>query len=300
VIVHATDRVTLHHGDALDVLRTMAPESVDCCITSPPYYGLRDYGMVGQLGAESTPIEYVENLRAVFAEVRRVLATDGTLWLNLGDTYAPTKAMLGIPWRTAFRLADDGWIIRNAIVWHKPNGKPDPVKDRLAGKYELFFMFSRSRRYWFDLDAIREEPIKHAKGTRDESSPLRGVSEHDAASGHKGGGHKGGYRGTHINGRNPGDVWSISTHPFPAAHFATFPPDLPRRAVLAGCRPGGVVLDPFTGAGTTGMVAGELGRRFIGIDLSADYLAMSLRTRLANNDSGTDSPGRTSTDAGAR
>jgi site-specific DNA-methyltransferase (cytosine-N4-specific) len=272
--IHYTDdTITLHHGDAAAVLATLPDRSADCVVTSPPYFGLRDYGVAEQIGAERSPGEFVERLRLVFDQVRRVLADDGTCWINLGDSYnayngnrgpsatgfsrndplpaRPTgyglsapelaaKNLIGIPWRVAFALQDDGWILRNAIIWHKPNAMPESVTDRLGTRYETLFMLTRSQRYWFDLDPIREQS------------------------------------------RNPGDVWRINTQPFPGAHFAVYPPELVRRCVVAGCKPGGVVLDPFHGSGTTGAVATSLGHRYTGIDLSAEYLDMSLTTRLAN------------------
>ncbi|HLS49345.1 MAG TPA: site-specific DNA-methyltransferase [Actinomycetaceae bacterium] len=297
------EHLTLHHGDALDVLRRMDAGSVDCIVTSPPYYGLRDYGVDGQLGAEASPAEYVENMRALFAEARRVLADDGTLWLNLGDSYSgyhgnkrvgdgpapsdkpgyrenmrislpggvPPKNLLGIPWRVAFALQDDGWILRNDIIWHKPNAMPESVTDRLSTRHEHLFLFSKSRRYWFDLDAIRVPP---------------GESRNPAAVSPRKYGHiqmgKGSINtdGWNAGPVNPGDVWTIPTVPFPGAHFAVFPPALAERCILAGGKPGGTVLDPFSGSGTTGLAAAKHGRRYVGIDLNADYLDLSLRTRL--------------------
>lgn len=272
---HRSERVTLWHGQALDVLRGMKDASVDCVVTSPPYFGLRDYAVDGQIGMEPTMSEYVENLRSVFAEMRRVLADDGTFWLNLGDSYSsgsrtyydtssgktagrvgharptsglPGKNLLGIPWRVALALQEDGWILRNDVIWSKPNAMPFSGKDRLASRYEHVFLFTKSSGYHFDLDAIR---IPHTSPQT--SNPL---------------------------GKNPGDVWTISTKPFPEAHFATYPPELPLVCVRAGCKPNGVVLDPFSGAGTTGLAALEEGHRYVGIDLSAEYLDLSLRTRL--------------------
>lgn len=321
---YADDSLTLYHGQSLDVTRTLADQSVNCVVTSPPYYGLRDYDEPGQYGLEATPAEYVENIRALFSEVRRVLADDGTLWLNLGDSYSgstgsgapssastlrgnghigggpkqqqgagrpsshrakavtaspqrldegglPAKNLLGMPWRVAFALQDDGWILRNAIVWNKSNAMPESVTDRLTNRHELVFMFSKSRRYWFDLDPIREPHV--SEPGREGENYMRGQKAMRAV-----GPNSGRYS---PNGANPGDVWTIATVPFPGAHFAVFPPEMPRRCILAGCKPGGTVLDPFSGSGTTGMVAGQLGRRYIGIDLSAKYLADSLRTRLA-------------------
>lgn len=299
---YTDDQVTLWHGDSMQVLTVLPAESVNCCVTSPPYYGLRDYGNEGQYGLEPTPAAYVETMRALFAEVRRVLAKDGTLWLNIGDSYQstggktgvgpnakvgstirqeigrtrpvsnlPDKNLLGIPWRVAFALQDDGWILRNAIVWAKPNAMPESVADRLSSKHELIFLFSRSRKYWFDLDPIRVDP----KDSRNEVKADRKYAQL------QGGTNSINETGWRVAPANPGDVWEIPTTPFPGAHFAVFPPEIPRRAILDGCKPGGTVLDPFSGSGTTGLIAGKLGRRYVGIDLSATYLDLSIRTRLA-------------------
>lgn len=298
------DSVMLYQGDAADVLSQLEADSVDCIVTSPPYFGLRDYGVDGQLGAEASPAEYVENLRAVFSEARRVLADDGTLWLNLGDSYysgrgnpgpnsadeknparrgwvrpvdrpgqswAKPKDLLGIPWRVAFALQDDGWTLRNSIIWHKPNAMPESVTDRLSTRHENVFMFSKGRRYWFDLDPIREPHVSDP--LREGANALRGQKAMRAVGPNSGSYSEG--------GRNPGDVWTLATQPFPGAHFATFPVALPERCILAGCKPGGTVLDPFSGSGTTGLAAAKHGRRYIGIDLNPDYLELSLRTRLA-------------------
>lgn len=308
----ADDGVTLYHGQALDVVRALPDASVDCCVTSPPYYGLRDYGVDGQIGLEATPAEYVETLRELFAEVGRVLTHDGTLWLNLGDSYsgkanggesfdrhrgaghragvvaaqrnttatAPYKSLLGIPWRVALALIDDGWILRNAIVWHKPNAMPESVVDRLNCRYEHVFLFTRSPRYYFELDEIREA---YAPATEDRYryEYQAGGATNDAQI--KGTAHlsSGGKIDANPLGRNPGDVWSITTKPFAGAHFATMPLDLAERCIAAGCEPHGTVLDVFSGSGTTGLAASRLGRRYVGIDLNADYLDLSLRTRLA-------------------
>ncbi len=299
------DHVTLWHGDALDVLRRMESGSVDCVVTSPPYYGLRDYGVDGQLGAEDSPTEYVENMRVLFAEARRVLADDGTLWINLGDSYVhrrasgpqgatgeraeraftaagaggwvgmPDKNLMGVPWRVAFALQDDGWTLRNDIIWHKPNAMPESVTDRLSTRHEHLFLLTKSRRYWFDLDPIRE---KHADSSIARSGRAFTADTHRDYTG----------AAQTLNpaqfvnaaGKNPGDVWSIGTQPFSGAHFAVFPLELPERCILAGCKPGGTVLDPFSGSGTTGLAAAKHGRRYVGIDLNANYLDLSLRTRL--------------------
>lgn len=302
-IHYQDDQVTLHHGDALDVARELPAGAADCIVTSPPYFGLRDYGEPGQYGLEATPAEYVETMRALFAELRRVLADDGTLWLNLGDSYAGSwgnqghksdrddlnaarrrcgaytatthtgsirpgmpaaKNLMGVPWRVAFALQDDGWILRNAIIWHKPNAMPSSVTDRLSGRYEHVFMFSESPRYWFDLDAVRVE----YGGDRDPSRRARSGAVNKVNSVAT--------AWQEDRGRNPGDVWEIPTQPFPGAHFAVFPVALPQRCILAGCKPGGTVLDPFNGSGTTGLAAQRTGRRYIGIDLNREYLDLTL------------------------
>ncbi|MFD5838189.1 DNA-methyltransferase [Streptomyces collinus] len=273
------------------MLRTLPDTSVNCIVTSPPYYGLRDYGTDGQYGLEASPAEYVETMRALFAEARRVLADDGTLWLNLGDSYAwgsqrstgrrglvendrersgaityglPEKNLIGVPWRVAFALQDDGWILRNEIIWHKPNAMPESVRDRLSNRHEHLFMFSKSPRYWFDLDAVRE-PIQHPGKSRSAGGHFQRAGDGVARP------HTGLQTDGHTNGRNPGDVWSLATRPYPAAHFAVFPIDLPLRCIKAGCKPGGTVLDPFSGSGTTGAAARRLDRRYVGIDLNPAY-----------------------------
>ncbi|WP_037616358.1 DNA-methyltransferase [Streptomyces aureus] len=294
-------QVTLLLGDALDTLRTLPDGAVDCIVTSPPYFGLRDYGTPGQYGLEATPAAYVETMRVLFAEARRVLADDGTLWLNLGDSYAyppgsthrqgqtgqrkdctftaetirgttalPTKNLIGIPWRAAFALQDDGWILRNEVIWYKHNAMPESVTDRLSSRHEHLFLLTKASRYSFDLDAIREphsmRPQRRPRGHKERQrlgvlpAQTHSTSQRDEP----------GVDG-HPLGRNPGDVWDITTKPYPAAHFAVFPIELPLRCIKAGCRPGGTVLDPFSGSGTTGAAARQLGRKYIGIDLNPDY-----------------------------
>lgn len=303
---YSDDTLTLLVGDAAETLRTLPEGSVDCVVTSPPYYGLRDYlGNPGQIGLEDTPAEYVARLVDVFRGVWRVLADDGTVWLNLGDSYStgsggqsnlaalgrrlgtggghsadaakqrraatrsvPPKSLLGIPWRTALALQDTGWTLRNAIVWHKPNAMPESVTDRLSTRHELLFLLTKSRRYWFDLDAIREP---HAESTiaaahrarKPYEAPGQRPNTKSRPAGEK--------------GANPGDVWSINTRPLTDAHFAAYPVELPRRCIAAGCKPGGVVLDPFSGAGTTALAAQQLGRRAIGIDINREYHEIALR-----------------------
>lgn len=269
-IYYSDDQITLHHGDALEVLRGLSDTSVDSCVTSPPYFGLRDYGEEGQYGREATPIEYVETMRQVFAEVRRILADDGTLWLNLGDTYGRSGDLTGIPWMVAFALQGDGWILRNAVIWSKPNAMPESATDRLSSRYEHVFLLAKTRSYWFDLDPIRVI----YDGDRSESRRARTghVNKENSA--------KAAWLPNAELGRNPGDVWDISTQPFPGAHFAVMPAVLAERCIQAGAKPGGVVLDPFSGSGTTGLAAQKHGRRYVGIDLNSAYLDLSLKTRL--------------------
>ncbi|MFF1574702.1 DNA-methyltransferase [Leifsonia sp. NPDC058292] len=303
------DQVTLLLGDALDQLRTLPDGSVDCVVTSPPYFALRDYGTAGQYGLEATPAEYVETMRALFTEARRVLADDGTMWINLGDSYSgswgnqgrgeprpmkqevhdgrypaketrtgsvppgtpPAKNLLGVPWRVAFSLQDDGWILRNEVIWQKPNAMPESVRDRLSSRHEHLFLFSKSQRYHFDLDAIRE-PWKPASVDHHEKYGGRYDAQYEPPGiKHSGSSSTLQYAKVNPLGRNPGDVWSITTKPYPGAHFAVFPIDLPLRCIKAGCKPGGTVLDPFSGSGTTGAAARELGRKYIGIDLNPEY-----------------------------
>jgi DNA modification methylase len=289
--------VTVYLGDAAEVLAEQTAGSVQCIVTSPPYFGLRDYGVDGQLGLEASPAEYVAAMVAVFTESRRVLADDGVLWLNLGDSYAstggrsgiganatvgstirqdetrtrpvsalPSKNLLGVPWRVAFALQDAGWILRNAVIWNKPNAMPESVTDRLSTRYEHVFLFSKSRRYCFDLDPIREAPTNRKVQPSDFTKATEPWGSGTGLAIHTG------TRLPHDGGRNPGDVWTISTSPFPGAHFACMPPELARRCILAGCPEDGTVYDPFTGSGTTAMVARSLGRRFVGSELNPDYI----------------------------
>lgn len=313
-VYYSDEQVTLHLGDALDVAKTLPDGVADCIVTSPPYFGLRDYGTEGQYGLEASPSLYVARIRRLFSELHRVLADDGTLWLNIGDSYSgsmgnqgrkpdggqhgfqkvtdgrypdraprwgqldvpPAKNLLGVPWRVALALQDDGWILRNAIIWHKPNAMPESVTDRLSNRYEPIFVFSKSRRYWFDLDPIREG-TGWGGGRTWEERKASGEPNRAGLAGQQAVG-RGGF--TTTQGRNPGDVWSIPTQPFPGAHFACFPVALPQRCILAGCKPGGTVLDPFNGSGTTGLAAQRTGRRYIGIDINAEYLDLTLSTRL--------------------
>jgi site-specific DNA-methyltransferase (cytosine-N4-specific) len=402
--------VTLYTGDATRTLAGLPDSSAHCVVTSPPYWGLRDYGTgrwVGgdpdcrhlavvrhdgnvaqsrqpsvvdpaashhggvprrcrrcgahrddqQHGLEPNPDGYVDRLRGVFTELWRVVANTGTVWLNLGDSYSaeppgltndplrastltgktaaaplresvrsagvrrtgavPRKNVIGMPWRVAFALQRDGWIVRNAIIWHKPNAMPESVRDRLSARYETIFLLTKQQRYYFDLDAIRE-PLARPEALTEGSviggatkgchagvgatARRRGRSVYGTAAGkytevvpfaaHQPGDamrpsgrqHDAG----HPRGKNPGDVWSMSTRPLREAHYAAFPVDIPLRCIAAGCPEGGVVLDPFSGAGTTGLAARQLGRRYIGIDLNDDFHDIALR-RLGAAPS---SPGR--------
>ena len=313
-------------GDSLDVLRTLDAESVQTCITSPPYWGLRDYGSEGQLGLEPTPEQYVENLVSVFREVRRVLRDDGTLWLNLGDSYAGSwgnqgrkpergtqrpingpmltpvhdgrhgdpnasntgqtppglkpKDLVGIPWRVAFALQADGWWLRSDIIWSKPNPMPESVTDRPTRSHEYIFLLTKSARYVYDADAIREEFIE-AGGQAMPRDVHGSAMARAGANGQPDRGNLGGYPQTQA-GRNKRSVWSVTTQPFPGAHFATFPPKLIEPCILAGSPPDSTVLDPFAGSGTTGLVALRHNRDFIGIELSAEYAEMA-RDRIRDD-----------------
>ena len=279
-------------GDVLDISRGLPDESVKCCVTSPPYWGLRDYGVAGQLGLESTPEEYVEKLVEIFREGRRVLRDDGTVWLNLGDSYAGAgqggggnrkgnehgqhdamvgtsrglkpKDLVGIPWRVAFALQADGWYLRQDIIWHKPNPMPESVTDRCTKSHEYIFLLSKSARYYYDNEAIKEPAKWERWGDQTENKQHSGTASH-----------LGGKSTSELpikDTKNKRSVWTVPTRPFSGAHFAVFPPQLIEPCILAGCPEGGVVLDPFFGSGTTGIVAHKFGRRFIGIDLNRGYL----------------------------
>ena len=281
-------------GDCIESLKTLDDESVNCCVTSPPYWGLRDYGESDQLGLEQTPEEYVANMVKVFSEVKRVLTKDGTLWLNLGDSYAgncsrtssgragmgkeregiysrlgdglKSKDLVGIPWRVAFALQADGWYLRQDIIWHKPNPMPESVTDRCTKSHEYIFLLSKSPKYYYDHEAVKEkcseatierfkQDIESQTGSNrvpfKNNGNIKAVGDGEL--------------------RNKRSVWTVNTQPYSEAHFATYPTKLIRPCIKAGCPKGGVVLDPFGGSGTTAEVANELHRDAILCELNPEY-----------------------------
>ena len=267
----------IREGDCLERLREMPAESVQCCVTSPPYFGLRDYGTDGQIGLERNLADYITSLKSVFREVRRVLRNDGTFWLNLGDGYDSTKNLIGVPWAVARRLKQDGWILRSDVIWAKPNPMPESVTDRPTNAHEHVFMLAKSRSYFYDADAIREPHEGYmaewrAKNGREKIGPKWHAMEDDGT--HGVGGFSGGMNPA---GRNKRNVWSVATQPYSDAHFATFPPKLVEPCILAGSSAGDVVLDPFAGSGTTGVVALRHSRSFIGIELNPEYVSLARR-----------------------
>ena len=262
-------------GDALEKLRQLPDGWAHCCVTSPPYWSHRNYGVSEQIGLEKAPGEYVAKLVAVFCEVRRVLRDDGTLWLVIGDSYASNKNLVGIPWRVAFALQEYGWTLRSDIVWYKSNPQPESVSDRPTRAHEYIFMLTKGRVYYYDQDAVREPhatPLanrhnKHGKNTLRGQAAIRARGRDETGAPPT-------TRYFNPKGRNRRDVWEVAVKPYARAHFATFPPDLIEPCILAGCPPGGIVLDPFMGAGTTGMVAQDLGRTWYGIELNPEYAAL--------------------------
>lgn len=275
-------------GDSLEILKNMPDGSVHCCVTSPPYYNLRDYGAEGQIGREATPKEYITRLVEVFREVYRVLKTDGTFWLNISDTYGSadrkigckSKDMLGIPWTLALALRDDGWYLRSDVIWEKANPMPESVRDRCTRCYEHVFQLAKSKKYYYDNMAIAE-PI--APGTVRRMRAGRSAVHKYAA----------GIPGQSLQAinqprvaadipdklipkyRNKRDVWHINTASYSGSHFAVFPPKLAETCVISACPAGGIVLDPFFGSGTTGLVSKQNGRHYIGIDISPEYCALA-------------------------
>lgn len=278
---------TILTGDSLVVLKNLPDSSVHCCVTSPPYFGLRDYEAKGQIGRESTPEEYINRLVAVFREVRRILRPDGTFWLNMADTYckhtrqgAKTKDMLGMPWRLALALREDGWYLRSDIIWVKENAVPESVRDRCTRCHEHVFQLTKSKRYYFDPMAIAEPlapaTIKRMKRGRTEthkySTAIPGQTVQGINLPREAGSIPEDKIPTH---RNKRDVWVINTVPYSGAHFAVFPPKLAETCILAGCPTQGIVLDPFFGSGTTGMVAAQNDRHYIGIDINPQFCELA-------------------------
>tara|TARA_R100001143_G_scaffold62589_2_gene66244 strand:- start:429 stop:1373 length:945 start_codon:yes stop_codon:yes gene_type:complete len=300
-IAYQDNGATIWQGDCREVLRGLEESSVNCVVTSPPYWGLRDYGADGQLGLEETPADHVANMVEVFREVRRVLREDGTLWLNYGDSYANTgcqsdavggftgeriragkkggmdsrkrkippglkpKDLCGIPWRVAFALQEDGWWLRQDIIWHKPNPMPEGCTDRCTKSHEYIFLMAKSPRYYYDADAVRESnadptrtnfqrgvKLDKSRGDKDWSKPYKPAA-----------------------GRNRRSVWTIPVNSYPGAHFATFPPELVKPCIMAGCPDGGTVLDPFTGSGTVAEVARANGCKFVGAELNPEYIELA-------------------------
>lgn len=295
-------------GNSLEVLKQLSDESINCCITSPPYWGLRDYGVEGQLGLEKTPEEYVQKLVDIFKEVKRVLKSDGTLWLNLGDSYAGNKVgnteiyknkravtgsfkktipenlkskdLIGIPWKVAFALQADGWYLRQDIIWNKPNPMPESVKDRCTKAHEYIFLLSKSPKYYYDYESIKEKATNSGKEiSLGEKSFSKGQAK-GANIQPSGNGNADTYLVPEY--RNKRSVWTVTPKPFKEAHFATFPPDLIEPCVLAGCPQNGIILDPFIGSGTTGLVAKKLNRNYIGVELNPEYIKIAERRIFAS------------------
>jgi len=287
------DTSYLLSGDALSELKKLPDGFAQCCVTSPPYWGLRDYGMPGQLGLETTPGEYVASLLPVFAEVWRVLRDDGTLWLNLGDSYIgchgnidglKNKDLAGIPWRVAFALQDAGWYLRSDCIWNKPNPMPESVRDRPTRAHEYLFLLSKNPRYYYDADSVREptvgmrggrvlslEAVSFGRSVREPDRPNCRSRQHRPE------------RSKNVvlsMTRNRRSVWTVATQKGAGAHFATFPPELIRPCIKAGAPQGGLVLDPFFGTGTVGIVCLKEGRRFCGIEINPEYVVMA-RQRLS-------------------
>ena len=300
--------IKIYQGDCRQILSDLTEQSINCCVTSPPYFGLRDYGNDDQICLEQTPDEFVEALVGVFREVKRVLRDDGTVWLNLGDSYynyrpgkgqalakqtvsktsqdlpqecarrgnklegLKEKDLIGIPWRVAFALQADGWYLRQDIIWSKPNPMPESVKDRCTKAHEYIFLLSKSPRYYFDNDAIREQAQDW--GERDRTNGKyhndgSGLSPHSGLE-------------KSYDTKNKRSVWTVSPKPFSEAHFAVYPPELIEPCILAGCPEGGTVLDPFGGSGTTGVVADRLGRNAILTELNPDYIDIA-RNRIESD-----------------
>lgn len=319
----------IYNEDCLQGLKNLPDDCIDCCVTSPPYYALRDYDCEGQIGLEDTPQEYIDRLTEVFMEVHRVLKPEGTLWLNIGDSYCGTgdkgdwkdpknvngrngqavsktkivdgcksKDLIGIPWMLAFSLRNAGWYLRQDIIWHKPNPMPESVTDRCTKSHEYIFLFSKSKKYYFDNEAIQEPAVTQVQGKYLGTRGERGYSNASGNQRDCSGGFPARTKNVKYDGQKPNtmhlrreeglqdeeyivrnkrDVWTVNVHPDTVAHFATYPEELIRPCILAGCPKGGVVLDPFMGSGTTARVARHWGRHFVGYELNPEYIKIIMQ-----------------------
>ena len=323
------EKNTIINGNSLEVLKSLPDNSIDCCVTSPPYYALRDYGCDGQIGLEETPEKYIESLCDVFSEVRRVLTPEGTLWLNIGDSYngnkvgntgvvknkkvsesndfhkklwsgAKPKDLIGIPWMLAFALRSQGWYLRQDIIWHKPNPMPESVTDRCTKSHEYIFLMSKSQKYYFDYEAIQEPCADQNRTNYACGNRTNGINKdrNDNDFGERSKNWKPRTKNCQYDGQKPNsfhlsrengepdkeyyvrnkrDVWSVNVKPCSEAHFATYPFELIKPCILAGCPENGIVLDPFMGSGTTAIVARSLNRNYLGIELNPEYIKIAHR-----------------------
>ena len=321
------EKNTIVNGNSLEVLKSLPDNSIDCCVTSPPYYALRDYGCDGQIGLEETPEKYIESLCDVFSEVRRVLTPQGTLWLNIGDSYngnkvgntevvknkkvsesndfhkklwsgAKPKDLIGIPWMLAFALRSQGWYLRQDIIWHKPNPMPESVTDRCTKSHEYIFLMSKSQKYYFDYEAIQEPCADQSRTNYACGNRTNGINKdrNDNDFGERSKNWKPRTKNCQYDGQKPNsfhlsrengepdkeyyvrnkrDVWSVNVKPCSEAHFATYPFELIKPCILAGCPENGIVLDPFMGSGTTAIVARSLNRNYLGVELNPEYIKIA-------------------------
>lgn len=321
------EKNTIINGNSLEVLKSLPDNSIDCCVTSPPYYALRDYGCDGQIGLEETPEKYIESLCDVFSEVRRVLTPEGTLWLNIGDSYngnkvgntevvknkkvsesndfhkklwsgAKPKDLIGIPWMLAFALRSQGWYLRQDIIWQKPNPMPESVTDRCTKSHEYIFLLSKSQRYYFDYEAIQEPCADQSRTNYACGNRTNGINKdrNDNDFGERSKNWKPRTKNCQYDGQKPNsfhlsrengepdkeyyvrnkrDVWSVNVKPCSEAHFATYPFELIKPCILAGCPENGIVLDPFMGSGTTAIVARSLNRNYLGVELNPEYIKIA-------------------------
>ena len=320
--INDIEKNTIINGNSLEVLKSLPDNSIDCCVTSPPYYNLRDYGCDGQIGLEETPEAYIAKLSDVFMEVYRVLKPEGTLWLNIGDSYngnkkgntetikhkavaesnnfhkklwlgAKQKDLIGVPWMLAFTLRSKGWYLRQDIIWEKGNPLPESVTDRCTKSHEYIFLMSKSQKYYFDYEAIQEEATSSGKprvfGANNQKGTLRNdvgrVFNPRTKNCQYDGQKPNSFHLSRENGepdkeyyvRNKRDVWSVNVKPCKEAHFATYPFELIKPCILAGCPENGIVLDPFMGSGTTAIVARSLNRNYIGVELNPEYIKIAHR-----------------------